>query len=211
MAPTDTPQEEPEGWWARNLTGTNSLPRLKLRRLRWWTSPRIVTAAVKLKIVPWRLTYDATLTTSGRRYVWHLVAAVAALVLGVAGLVLLDSTTWREVLSGALIAWAISLLFWARGSYRRSRAELRSELNRVTEVDLLHALLNRIDSALGLRPIELDSELQHIIDARTERLAHCSALEEFRSSPHTNEGYRFWDDVAMGTTVPGTPGEGPNS
>ena len=197
--PSDPPDDQaPNSWWERNVTGTNSPLRLRFRNVRWWISPRLVRLGVALRIVPKNLVYVDELTTTGRRYVRSLVLATVAFLVGAVGLSLLEDTSWREVLAGALLAWGVSLIVWARVSYQRQREDLRAELTRVTEVDLLHARLNRIDHALGLIPIDLDQKLQAVIDARMERLAHFGGVEEFRSAPFDSSGDLFWDEVALG-------------
>ncbi|MCZ7532291.1 MAG: hypothetical protein M5U23_02580 [Acidimicrobiia bacterium] len=189
-------------WWQRNVTNINAPPRHRFRQFRYWLYPKLIRFGTTVRVIPRKLTYDDELTTSGRRYVWRLLTGVAAFTLGLMGISLLADTSWREVIAGALIAWSISLIVWARSSYRQGKAHLGAELTRVTEVDLLHARLNRIDHALGIGPIDIDEELQPIIDARLGRLAHYGRVEELRESPHDPSGYAFWDGVAIGSPEP---------
>jgi len=65
--------------------------------------------------------------------------------------------------------------------------------------DMLHARLNKIGAVLGIPPLDLNSELQAVIDTRSERLAHFSGLDEYRTTTHVHgRSAEFWDDVAPG-------------
>lgn len=141
---------------------------------------------------------DNELTLSARRLLIRLAVGLVALICGLLGLGLLDSTNWRDVVSGAVLAWSVSVILWALSSYGQASESVSVELRRVAEVDLLHARLNHISRALGAPSVDLDSDLEQITAAREERLAHYAGIEEFR--PVASErGARFWDQTAMGT------------
>jgi len=52
----------------------------------------------------------------------------------------------------------------------------------------------------GAPPLDLESQIEHVTNARAERLAHFGGLDEFRPDfGHVGEdGYEFWDGVALG-------------
>lgn len=176
----------------------------RLRSIRWrirsciWTP---IVVHVLARVLPPGFVYADELTISGRKAIRRTLAGVIGLVLGVLGVLLLGPDSWQEVLAGAVLAWSVSLIVWARTSYRRERTELEQALSRAAETDVLHARLNKICAVLGIPPLDLDSELQGAIDARKERLAHYAGLDEYRSGSHAQgcpEG--FWDEVALGWT-----------
>lgn len=137
------------------------------------------------------------LFVSARRVLDRMLLSIVALALGVMGIALLD-TEWESVLSGALLAWSVSILVWSVSSYRTGRDETMQDLRRNAELDMLHGRLNLVSKHLGLPIIDLDTEWEHAIQARIERLAHFSGLDEFRLQTHTGPGSEFWTADALG-------------
>ena len=118
-----------------------------------------------------------------------LAAGVFAVAVG-----LLDRSNWSEVLSGAGFAWSVSVVIWAVASFNQGRDETQTDLRRVAEIDLLHHRLNQAAPALGIPRLDLEAEIEFVLGARMERLAHYAGLDEFRPQdpPPTAEAYDFW-------------------
>lgn len=137
------------------------------------------------------------LFVSARRVLDRMLLSLIASALGVMGVALLD-TEWKSVLSGALLAWSVSILIWSVSSYRTGRDETMQDLRRNAELDMLHGRLNLVSKHLGLPVIDLDAEWEHAVQARIERLAHFAGLDEFRLQTHTGPGSDFWTADALG-------------
>ncbi len=58
------------------------------------------------------------------------------------------------------------------------------------------AVSTRSPVRVGAPTIHLDSELETALEAREERLAHYTGLEDFRGDTVTDDG--FWDEDALG-------------
>jgi hypothetical protein len=142
------------------------------------------------------------LTTSAKRFFRYAAVSAIAGVGGLVALGLLDSTNWRDVLSGALLAWAVSGVGWAGSAYRRGREGTRTDLRRVSELDLLHARLNHLALRLNAPTVGLSWEIEHVLEARRERLAHFAGLEEFRP-PGEMPGALWWDTEAISDPTTG--------
>lgn len=150
-------------------------------------------------ILPKSLFHGDRVTVSARRMLSRVAIGILALGGGLLAAGLLEATSWREVLAGALLAWSVSIVVWAIASYRRGDESTMSELRRTAEVDLLHGRLNQIACRVGAPLLIVDHELEHAIGARMERLAHFAGLDEFRERAHTNEeGHSFWTNEAHG-------------
>jgi len=113
---------------------------------------------------------------------------------------LLSRDNWPDVIAGALFAWAVSLIAWAVNSYRDKTEDLSRELRRMAELDLLHARLNHVSAHLGLPVVDLQSEIEAVLAAREERLAHFAGVDEFRPSG-SQPGAQWWDETALGIRV----------
>lgn len=153
---------------------------------------------LKLLLPPSFFFADDRLTVSAKRLIARL--SVAGLAFGglAAALGLLDSTNWRDVASGALIAWAASAAVWTVTSYKSGRDDISASLVGLAERDLLHARLNQLAHQCGAPLINLvDGQLQDVLAVREERHAHLSGLEEFRS-PASDRGWSWWDNLAVG-------------
>lgn len=137
------------------------------------------------------------LFASARRGLKRILLSLVALVLGVVAVLLLD-TEWKSILSGALLAWSVSILIWAVSSYRSGREETMKDLRRNAELDILHGRLNLICRHLELPVIDLDAEWEHAVQARIERLAHFAGLDEFRVQAHSGPGAEFWTSETLG-------------
>lgn len=137
------------------------------------------------------------LLVSARRVLDRLLLSFIALALGVTGVALLD-TEWESVLSGALLAWSVSILVWSVSSYQTGREETLQDLRRNAELDILHGRLNLVSKQLGIQVIDLDMEWEHAVQARVERLAHFAGLDEFRLQTHSGPGSEFWTADALG-------------
>jgi hypothetical protein len=142
--------------------------------------------------------YGGHLTYSGRQFLVRTTLGLVALLGALVALVLLKPVTWRDVLAGAVLAWSTAALAWARNSYRDKKEAAYQELRRLAELDLILARLNQIGSQIGVPPVHLDQQVDVIMNARMERLAHFTALDEFRFDLHSDGGYGFWDETAIG-------------
>lgn len=150
-------------------------------------------------VLPNRLFYADRFTVSAKKLFTRVGIGLVGLVAGLLSTGLVDSKNWPEVLGGALLAWGVSIIVWAVSSYRRERDEIRADLRRNAELDLLHARLNQIAARVGAPMLILDYQLEAAVGARMERLAHFAGLDEFREEAHTTEdGYAFWDQDALG-------------
>lgn len=159
--------------------------------------PHFSLPAMVLKRLPSGFVYgDFQMTTSARLFFSRAGVGLVAFLAGVIGLWLLDDTTWRDVMAGALLAWSVSAVLWATGSYHRRRDEIQVDLRRVAEIDLLHARLNHLADRLEVPTIGLSWQLEEVIQAREERLAHMRGFEEFRGEA-LGDGYPFWDAIAL--------------
>ena len=145
-----------------------------------------------VRLAPAQFVYADHLTTSARRLLRRAAAGVIGLLLAAAAVWLLQGSGWTRGLAGVLFGWATSVLVWAIGSYRRTRRDTSAELRRTAETDLLHHRLNQAAPRLGIPVLDLDAELEWVLEARVERLAHYSGLDEFRGQPQAN-GYDFWE------------------
>jgi hypothetical protein len=120
---------------------------------------------------------------------WVIVTAVAV--------GLLSPGTWADVLSGALLAWGVSVLIWAIASFRAEHGNTKRGLELQAQFDVLHVRLNQIADAVGARVVDVNSGgMQAILDVREERLAHLWGLEELRDAPAIDdpEALAFWQD-----------------
>jgi hypothetical protein len=155
---------------------------------------------VLARVLPKGFVYSDELTVSGSKAIRRILTGAVGVGLGCVGVVLIGPDSWEEVLAGAVLAWGVSLIVWARTSYLRQRTDLGQAITDAAETDLLHARLNKIGSALGIPTLDVDSELQAVIDTRRERLAHYAGLDEYRSGvPHVHgDSEQFWDETALG-------------
>jgi hypothetical protein len=132
----------------------------------------------------------------------RLTVGILGVLVAVAGLLLLGQTDWKEVLAGALLAWSVALIVWAFASRRNRVEEVRRDLLRTTELDVIHARLNQIASRVGARPLGLQGEIQHVTDWRMRRLAHFAGLDELGNLGHGHhadeQAIAFWDLEALG-------------
>jgi hypothetical protein len=144
---------------------------------------------VWLWLIPDRIVYGDRLTLSARRLLVRVAAGLLVILGGLSTAGLVRAANWHDILAGALLAWGVSIIVWAVSSNRRRYEETLAELRRTAEVDLLHGRLNQIAMRLGAPTLIIDHELEDAIQARTERLAHFTGLDEFRAETHgTGEG-----------------------
>lgn len=144
-------------------------------------------------------------TFSDRVFVQRLGVGVVGLGLGLAGLALLGQTEWRDVLAGALLAWAVAVIVWAFTSRHDKLEGIRRELRRTAQLDVIHARLNQISTHVGARPLGLQGEIEYVTDFRMRRLAHFAGLDEFITVSHgehaDQQAYEFWDQESLGGEV----------
>lgn len=140
---------------------------------------------------------DNVLTFTATRLLTRVAIACISLAAGGAAVVLLNARSWRDVLAGAFLAWSVSGFVWAVGSYHAGQQEVRSNLRRTAEIELLHARLNHIAAKVGAPLLNLNDDSRNdTVAFRIERHAHLSRLEELGGS-YDSEG-RFWDNAACG-------------
>lgn len=152
-------------------------------------------------VLPSKFSYGDRLTSSARRLLIRLGIGLVGILSAGLTFGLLDHDNWRDVLSGALFAWATSMIAWAVNSYRTRTDEIDRELRRTAELDLLHSRLNHLAHMLDLPTIDLQGQIESVLSARQERLAHFAGLDEFRPTGH-QPGAEWWDSVALGTEGP---------
>jgi len=154
---------------------------------------------LKFKLTPHWFWYGNNLTVSAKRFLLRAAAAVFAVATGFVA-VIVAGPALADVIGGALLGAAVSMTIWAVATYRGGREELRREIKRVSELDVIHARLNHIASAVGAPLLDLESQIEHATNARAERLAHFGGLDEFRADfQHVaDDGPAFWDDIAIG-------------
>lgn len=154
---------------------------------------------LKFRLTPHSFWYGDNLTASGKLFLRRAAILFLAVATGVVAAIV-AGPAHAEIIGGALLGAAVSMATWAIWSYIGGREELRAEIKRVTEFALLQARLNQIASAVGAPLLDLESQIEHVTNARAERLAHFGSLDEFRSYfQHTgDDGYNFWDDTAVG-------------
>jgi len=157
----------------------------KLRRFWFWFLPN-------------GFFYADQLTVSAKRSLARVGVGLLGLLAGVGALGLLRYASWQDVLAGALLAWGVSMIAWAAATYRSARQDIHAELRRTAEIDLLHARLNHLAAQVGARSLVIDHELEHVLGARIERLAHFAGLDEFRGEYTTSAAQDFWDATALG-------------
>lgn len=148
-------------------------------------------------VLPSKLFYADRLTLSARRLLVRLGIGGAGVAIAAVGSGLLNRNNWPDVVSGALFAWAVSLVAWAVNSYRDKTDDLSRELRQMAELDLLHARLNHLSAHLGLPLIDLQAEIESVLTAREERLAHFAGVDEFRPTGF-QPGAQWWDATALG-------------
>jgi uncharacterized membrane protein YccC len=153
------------------------------------------------RLLPDDAIYADHLTRSGRRLVARVSVGGVGFVGFAVAIALLSSSSWIDVLAGALLAWSVSLLVWAASSYRQNREATEAELLRVAELDLLHHRLNTAAVKLDIPELDLNWEIEAVLTARMERLAHFAGLDEFRPKPSA-EGYEFWAKTGNGDSEP---------
>jgi len=157
-----------------------------------------------VRVLPNSWTYGDRLTTLTRRLLRRAALGALGIAVGLAALVLVNATNWREVLAGAVLAWGTAMVTWAVSSHRRERHDIVMNLRCAAEVDLLHARLNHITHHLGLPTINL-AEMGLVTMVREERLAAWSDVPEFRpdlQSVSAESGWAFWDTIAQGEEPP---------
>lgn len=150
-----------------------------------------------LLLLPGKFFYADHLTSSARRLIARVAVAGGGVVAASVGLGLLSSDNWPDVLAGALFAWATSVIVWAVNSYRTGTDEVGRELRRMAELDLVHARFNHLARRLDAPLLDLQGEIESVLAAREERLAHFAGLNEFRV-PGTQAGTEWWDSDALG-------------
>jgi hypothetical protein len=151
------------------------------------------------RLLPGGFYYADELTASAKRLLLRSAIAVLAIAAGASAGGLVDGENWRDVLAGALLASGISMMVWAVSSYRSWRSETFEEIRRTAEVDLLHARLNQIAARVGAPLLNIDTDLEPALSIRTERLAHYSGLNEFRTQALGSSSHpTFWDLDALG-------------
>jgi hypothetical protein len=140
------------------------------------------------------------LTLRGQAYVRSAVKVAIGLfglLLSAIAIVLAAPATWPEIAAGALLAWGVSMIVWARSQYVNDIEVPKDSLRETAETDLLHARLNQIAKRVGAPSIAIDYELEHAIAARQDRLAHYAGLFELGGN-HGAEDDNFWDEGALG-------------
>jgi len=108
----------------------------KLHRVRRWGHRRIlagISVPIAARAMPSEFIYADDLTPSGRKAVRRTVTGLIGLALGVGGVLLLGADSWRDVLAGALLAWGVTLIVWARTSFIRERAETGRWIDEMAE------------------------------------------------------------------------------
>lgn len=133
-----------------------------------------------LFVLPQRLFYASHLTFSAKRMLARICVGSTGLLMGLIGAGMLDTTNWTDVLSGALLAWSVSIIIWAVSSYNGEREIVTYGLRCEAERDLLHHRLNQIAERVGANQVDIDSELGRLLEERRERIAHFAGLDEFR-------------------------------
>lgn len=170
----------------------------------WWLELKAFLAEqVGSRVLPRGYVYVDELTYTGRQALRRFLLGLVGVGLGVVAVLLLEPDSYREVFAGALIAWSVSTMLGAHAGFKRNVENVRRDVERIANRETIHARFNRIDNALGVRTIDLDVELPHIEEARMERLAHYTHLNEFRppmthAHEHVANAYEFWDVVALG-------------
>lgn len=150
-----------------------------------------------MRLLPVELFYADHLTVSAERLLTRLGVALLGIVVASVGIGLLNKSNWADVVAGALFAWSTSFIAWAVISYRARTEETSKELRHMAELDLLHSRLNHFAHKNGLPLLDLQSEIEAVLSAREERLAHFAGLDEYRPvgpPPETD----WWDRVALG-------------
>lgn len=161
--------------------------------------PSVEDAQMRLLAVllPAKFFYADRLTRSARLLMTRLAVALIGLAVVAGGVGLLNGDNWADVVAGALFAWATSLVLWAVNSYRTRTEDVTRDLRHMAEVDLLHARLNHIASKMELPMLDLQAEIEGVLRAREERLAHFAGLDEFRATGEQPSA-DWWDRVALG-------------
>lgn len=141
--------------------------------------------------------YADHLTLSGRRLVARLGVGLSSVVIFSVSLGLLLGNNWGDALVGALFGFSVSSIVWAVTSYNRERVDTLQEIYRTAELDLLHYRLNQAAPSLGIPVLDLNSQIEVVLAARRERLAHFAGLDEFREET-SPEGHDFWTSEGAG-------------
>lgn len=141
--------------------------------------------------------YADHLTLSGRRLVARLIVGSSSVVIFSVSLGLMLGKGWGDALVGALFAFSVSSIVWAVTSYNHGRADTLQEVYRTAELDLLHYRLNQAAPVLGIPVLDLNHEIELVLAARRERLAHFAGLDEFREET-TPQGHSFWTTEGAG-------------
>lgn len=157
---------------------------------------------IAVRLLPGDAVYADHLTISGRRLVARLCIGGVGVVAFAIAIGLLSSKNWIDVLAGVLLAWSVSLLLWAVSSYKGHWEATETDLRRFAELDLLHHRLNTAAAKLDIPELDLNWEIEAVIAARMERLAHFAGLDEFRPEAAAS-GYEFWGKTGHGVTESG--------
>lgn len=150
-----------------------------------------------MRVLPVELFYADHLTASAKRLFMRLSVALLGVVVAGVGIGILNENNWADVLSGAMFAWSTSFLVWAISSYGKGTDETSKVLRHMAELDLLHGRLNHIAHKIGAPMLDLQGEIGVVLEAREERLAHFTGLDEFRPDGPLTET-EWWDPVALG-------------
>lgn len=152
---------------------------------------------IVIRLLPARFTYADHFTSSAKSLFLRLGVAVVGLLAAAFAVGLLNRNNWTDVLAGALFAWSTSFLVWAVNSYRARTEHVSKELRHMAELDLLHGRLNHVAYNMGLPLMDLSGDIEAVIRAREERIAHFSGFDEYRPMG-TQEGADWWDPIALG-------------
>lgn len=153
---------------------------------------------IVLYLLPAKFTYADHLTTSAQRLIIRLAVALLGLMGAGLAVGLLNKGNWADVVAGALFAWTTSFVGWTISSYRKRTEETSRDIRHMAELDLLHGRLNHVAHHNGLPLLEIFSgEIEEVLIAREERIAHLAGLEEYSPSV-TEAGASWWDQIALG-------------
>lgn len=171
-------------------------PRFMKARRMWWDIRRWSLN----KLLPDQVFVgDDQLTHSARMLLRRLAFGVLIIAFGVGAILLMNRDNREAVAAGALLAWTVSGMVWAISSYKANQDVVAADLRRYAELDVLHARLNQIAAKVGAPVVNLiENELDFAIQARLDRVAHLSGLEEFGRYDENEDGQAFWDDAALG-------------
>lgn len=127
------------------------------------------------------LRYAGHFTGKGKRVMLAGVLLLVAAGTFVGGL-LLDPRNVPGLLSGFLTGLAVTIATTAVTTYQDNRDGERQAILRLAERDLLHERLNDLAEDAGVPTLDAAAgEVDQRVNARAERIAHFSGLDEHRS------------------------------